>query len=98
MDAQLADIPPHNNKAAQVIKSSYPGWPAYTLAHWLDHGCTCIKSRQDRFPYYAKMTCSVIPDNQFGGIKGNFLPVCTSVDINPLPANFYYCAIDRMTK
>ena len=36
MDAQLADIPPHNNKAVQVIKSSYPGWTAHTLAHWLD--------------------------------------------------------------
>ena len=36
-----------------------------------------IISRQDRFPYYAKMTCSVIiPDNQFGGIKGYYLPVC----------------------
>ena len=37
MDAQLADIPPHNNKAEQVVKSIYPGWPAYTRAYWLDY-------------------------------------------------------------
>ena len=65
MDAQLADIPPHNNKAAQVIKSSYPGWiHTLLLIGWIFSNMqTSFTHNED--PYSTQTKCADVLTNQF---------------------------------